>query len=1051
MANLPTPSPDRRRGRTAASRSRAAAVVALLSTPWVAASGALEAPPGTEPTPVAAGAVVERELKARETHRYSVELRPGAYFQSVVEQHGVDVAQTILGPDGERVLEMDSFSANRGPDPVAFVARAGGRYVLAVQGNDDEPGSRYVLRVEAVREPTSTDRLRVDAVRATAELSRLSGTFAEGRAALDHGWRAARAWGQLGDRRMEMYAQEGIGFVHRAVLAELKEAKPALERALVIAREVSDTACEGRVLYNLAEANARLGRFAEARSHYEQALALHRAAGRRDKEGFVLMALGRMWIAAGQPQQGLDLLHQALDVYEPLGDLGGFFDPRALARLYLADAYLELSEHDLALTHYEAARPALSRQKTLLAQVVTGIGSARLGQGDLGGARSAFSEALRIWREVGVPGREAETALSIGDVHREEGDLRAAADRFQSALDVFRARADPIGEARALCRLGEIHRRLDAEAAARAAFEAALTVAPAGTLSLTACADLGLSRLALEGGQLDAARAHAEAALESVESLRASVVAPRTRAAALEAQQSVYQTLIEVRMRQHGRDPSVGHDRAALEVSERARARSLLELLAEARVEVHQGVDRSLSAQERLLGDQLNAAAKEREDALASRRGERAEALARDIADLTSQLAEVQGRIRRVSPHYAALAQPQPLDAVEIARRVLDEQTLLLEYALGEERSHLWVMSTAGTVVVALAPGGEIEAAARDLQESLTAPPGGGRPGSGAARERGPRDWTSKVAELSRLVLPPAAWTALDRERLLIVAPGALQYVPFAALQIAGAPLLGRFEVVSAPSASVVATLRGEQTSRSAATRTVAVFADPVFDRHDPRVPAGGGGRPAVGGGAGARATARGPLARLPFSRLEAAAIAALAPPGGALVATGFDASRAAAVSPELARYRLVHFATHGVLDARHPDLSGVVLSLVDRRGAPQDGFLRLHDVYNLRLRADLVTLSGCQTALGRDIGGEGLVGLTRGFMYAGARAVVASLWQVDDESTAELMKRFYRAMLKENQRPAGALRAAQLEMSRHRRWSDPFYWAGFVLQGEWR
>jgi CHAT domain-containing protein len=174
-------------------------------------------------------------------------------------------------------------------------------------------------------------------------------------------------------------------------------------------------------------------------------------------------------------------------------------------------------------------------------------------------------------------------------------------------------------------------------------------------------------------------------------------------------------------------------------------------------------------------------------------------------------------------------------------------------------------------------------------------------------------------------------------------------------------------------------------------------------------------------------------------------------PPGTGLHATGFDANRAAAVSPALAEYRIVHLATHGVLNTRQPDLSGVVLSLVDAAGRPQDGFLRLHDIYNLRLNADLVVLSACQTALGRDVGGEGLVGLTRGFMYAGAKAVVASLWQVDDESTSELMKRFYRGMLEEKRRPADALRAAQLDMSRQRRWSAPFHWAGFVLQGDWR
>jgi CHAT domain-containing protein len=153
-----------------------------------------------------------------------------------------------------------------------------------------------------------------------------------------------------------------------------------------------------------------------------------------------------------------------------------------------------------------------------------------------------------------------------------------------------------------------------------------------------------------------------------------------------------------------------------------------------------------------------------------------------------------------------------------------------------------------------------------------------------------------------------------------------------------------------------------------------------------------------------------------------------------------------------LSQYRFVHFATHGLLNSAHPELSGIVLSLVDEKGQPQNGFLRLNEIYNLSLPADLVVLSACQTALGKEIKGEGLVGLTRGFMYAGAARVVASLWNVQDDATAELMKRFYAKMLgREKLRPAAALRAAQIEMWKTKLWQPPYYWAGFVLQGEWR
>jgi len=189
---------------------------------------------------------------------------------------------------------------------------------------------------------------------------------------------------------------------------------------------------------------------------------------------------------------------------------------------------------------------------------------------------------------------------------------------------------------------------------------------------------------------------------------------------------------------------------------------------------------------------------------------------------------------------------------------------------------------------------------------------------------------------------------------------------------------------------------------------------------------------------------------RLPFTRQEAEAIAGLAPADTRL-ALGFNASLATARSPELSQYRVVHFATHAILNASHPQLSGLILSMVDEQGQPEDGFLSLNEVYNLNLPVDLVVLSACQTAMGKEMRGEGLIGLTRGFMYAGARRVLASLWKVDDAATAELFKRFYRAILKERKPAAAALRDAQLGMVRQKLWHSPFYWAGFVLQGEWR
>jgi CHAT domain-containing protein len=256
----------------------------------------------------------------------------------------------------------------------------------------------------------------------------------------------------------------------------------------------------------------------------------------------------------------------------------------------------------------------------------------------------------------------------------------------------------------------------------------------------------------------------------------------------------------------------------------------------------------------------------------------------------------------------------------------------------------------------------------------------------------------------------------------------------------------------------VVSLLRHERRERQAPARTLAVFADPVFEKDDERLrhPLTPAGPASLGAAALARATREAGLLpgsmRLPFTGREAKAILDLVHPQDRKAALGFEATRTAATSPDLADYRFVHFATHGFVNGTRPELSGLVLSLVDPRGQAQDGFLSAPDIFNLRLTADLVVLSGCRTALGKEVRGEGLVGLTRAFMYAGAGDVVASLWNVDDAATAELMRRFYGGMLgPRRMSPAAALRAAQRSMWTSPRWRAPYYWSGFLIQGDWK
>jgi CHAT domain-containing protein len=321
------------------------------------------------------------------------------------------------------------------------------------------------------------------------------------------------------------------------------------------------------------------------------------------------------------------------------------------------------------------------------------------------------------------------------------------------------------------------------------------------------------------------------------------------------------------------------------------------------------------------------------------------------------------------------------------------------------------------------------------------------------------------------MLLGPVA-SRIGSKRLLIVGDGVLRSIPFEALPMPDPsigvspgnadrdPLVSAHEIVMLPSAMTLAALRSERKAIEA-TKTIAVIADPVFEKDDPRVltrdvsPSAETENTGVYLATSLRdfsdSDAPQAIPRLPSTLREARTIMDFVSPGDGIVKTGFEATKQRMINETMKDYRILHLATHGLLNSEHPDLSGVIFSLVDEHGKSVNGFLRLHDIYNLDLSAELVVLSACRTGLGKDVNGEGVVGLSSGFMYAGAKSVVASLWKVDDNATAQFMSYFYAAMLRDGLPPAVALRTAKLEMRKQVPWREPFYWAGFVLQGEYR
>ncbi|HYW74752.1 MAG TPA: tetratricopeptide repeat protein, partial [Pyrinomonadaceae bacterium] len=885
------------------------------------------------------------------------------------------------------------------------------------------------------------------------------------------------------DRREEANILSNIGLVYYSV-GDVQKALDKFNEALQLKRAVGDRSGEATTLNNIGEAYRSLGEIGKALDKYNEALPLERAVGDRDGEARTLNNIGSVYRLLGEMQKALDKYNEALPLWRAVGNPAGeaaTLNNIGVVYRSLGEMGMALEKHNEALTIFKAVG-----DRRLEAGALNNIGEAYRSLGEMGKALEKHNEALQLRRAVGDRSGEAITLHNIGAVYQSLGEMGKALEMYNKALPLRRAVGDRSGMAATLHNIGEVYRSSGDLLKALEMYDEALSLRRAvGDRNGEAATLLGVARVEQKRGNLIQARQNIEQAVGMIELLRTSTTSQELRASYFASRQDFYQSYIEILMQMHKQNQNAALDAIAFAVSERARARSLLELLTEARADIRQGVDSALLERERSLRQRLNAKAAAHVSLLNRKHTpEQADAIAKEITSITTEYEAVRAQIRASSPRYAALTQPQPLNLAEIQRQTLDPDTLLLEYWLGDDASYLFVVGQISITSYELPKRAEIEAAMRRVREMLTAP----QPRHGeTAAERQARikearaNYWPQAAALSRMLLGPAS-SQLGAKRLLIIADGALRYLPFGALpapvmekdrdkekegqrdrgtgkirnpqSAIRNPLIVEHEIVHLPSASALAVLRRELSGRQPAPKAVAVLADPVFSADDARVRPGVKAQPdkeAPSELTRAISDVGGELRRLLMTRDEAENILSVTPRNGGFAALDFRANRATATSDEFSNYRVVHFATHSLLDSEHPELSGLVLSLVDEQGKPQDGFLRMHEIFNLRLPAELVVLSACQTGLGKELKGEGLVGLTRGFMYAGAARVVASLWEVNDVATAELMKRFYRRMLQDGMRPAAALRAAQIEMWKSPQWQSPFYWGGFILQGEWK
>jgi CHAT domain-containing protein/Tfp pilus assembly protein PilF len=835
-------------------------------------------------------------------------------------------------------------------------------------------------------------------------------------------------------------------------------------------------------LLDIGAVSLRRGDFTKAESSFQAALELARPLAPESIQ--TVLSFANLGVVA---QERGDLGEAEQFYREALWREAKYFPPSPhLAQTLANTATLRMRRGDLNQAEVDYRKALAIAEKidpnsSNAADILDSLGECVLDRGNAAKGEEYLKRALAVRQKL-VP-RSLQVAVTLGrlgKLERVRGNLAKAEEYYRNALAIGgRLNPEPPEDRRFFIGLGDVALARDDLVSAEANYRRALAIIEAtAPKSLNHAETLGDLAGVLRRKKGDSAALELyRAALDELEAKTAHLGGIEKNEAQYRASHDrYYREYIDLLVRQH--QPEL-----AFETLESLHARTLFELLSRSRIDIRQGVDPALLGREKDLHQSLNAKSQYRIRLVEDRHtDERVTDLDREIAALRNDYLEIESQIQASSPGYAALTQPQRLSAKEI-QQFIGADTLLLEYSLGEERSYVWVVGKESLRAFELPSRAAIDTAARRVYRLLTARNHATTEVNESQRAKrwakADAVYSDAARDLSRKILSPVA-SLLGSKRLLIVSDGALQYIPFSALPVpegGGKTLISEHQIVNLPSASVIIELSrfaGVPTKEQKQEKIVAVLADPVFDSRDERIIAGGlVSKPVRIDASGVSLGSKQPqvsdsltrsaadigldrsgrfyLNRLLYTRREADSILALIPKGKGLEILDFKANRDAALNSRLAGYRIVHFATHGLLNNEHPELSGLVLSLVDENGKPQDGFLQLEDIYNLKLPVDLVVLSGCETGLGEDVSGEGLIGLTRGFMYAGASRIVASLWSVNDVATAEFMTLFYKAMLRDKLQPAAALRRAQIEMRQQRRWNSPYYWAAFEIQGEWK
>lgn len=823
-------------------------------------------------------------------------------------------------------------------------------------------------------------------------------------------------WQSLNDRHGMALAYRAIGY-YQILQSNVIEATKNHEESLKIFRELDIVPEEAESLIYLGFIAYRLGAWDDCLSYLAQAQSMVDERAEPFMMGQITSTIGETFLENGLPEVALTKFELASQYFNEAKDTRSV----KVMLWNLGKVYYAQGNYQQALDNQ---RQALAYAESIqdhqfVAFCDEYVGRTYSAMGDSEAALQHLQNAFGHYSKEKMTMEAARTSALIGQEYLQQGKFQPAREQLNSALNTFEKLDDHVNGSATLYVLG---------------------------------------KLELKENNLQAAENYLRRSIDVTENIRRVSKSDDLTTSLSAAVDDRYQSYIECLMRQHKAQPDKNFNVRAFEASESSRGRALAEMLRATGGNFAPGVDTALMEREKELRKLLRVKEDYKVKLLATDyKQEQLIALDGEIAQFEKEHNQVLETIQSSYPAFKQIAHPQSLTLRQIQEQVIaDDNTVMLEFSLGEDESYVWAVTRNNLTSYPLPPAARIAEQVDRLYKLLKTPPGSNQTVEAV---------NTAARDLAYMILTPVA-PELNKQRLIVVAHRALNFIPFQVLSNPknNEPLIASYDVVNAPSASILAGL-SEQGRRRGGGRVLAAFGSPVFESNY-SVKANNGNvaiaslqsidyarwRHAVRDiDLNGDAFEPSRIQPLFFAGRELANLRDVVGDGQSMIAVDFEASRDNLLKTDLTQYSILHFATHGFLDPERPENSGLVLSTITRDGKAQNGFVSLRDVYQLHAPVSVVVLSACQTGLGKDVRGEGLIGLTRGFMYAGASSVVASLWKVDDEATAELMKRFYKNMLENGMTPATALREAQNSFRKHPIWSAPYYWAGFTLQGDSR